>query len=79
MKEITDFIAALQPSADRPSSLSMVRGSVTSVISGVCSATISGGSVSVEVSYMSHYSPSVSDEVLIIVSGKDRVILGKIH
>ena len=78
MKEVKDLLSALAGPTDEPVACRVVRGKVVEDnLNGTVDVYVGGGSVAVEAAYLDHYTPAVNDEVVILASGVDRIVIGK--
>jgi hypothetical protein len=81
-REVTNLLSALAGPTDEMKSVRLVRGKVVTVQDIISpmyvTATIGGGEEAVQMSYFDSYSPSVDDEVYILVNGGDKIVLGKL-
>lgn len=80
-RDVADFLSAInKPPPD--DSMRMCRGKVTAYDVGTetVTVTISGGAVECPgTHFFDHYSPTVGDEVHIIIVAEDKTVFGKIR
>lgn len=80
-REVADFLVAVRESVP-DDAMRMCRGKVTAydATSETVTVTLSGGSVECPgTHFFDHYSPTVGDEVHIVIVAEDKMVFGKIR
>lgn len=77
-QEVRNLLKAISPIEDEPTSVKATRGRVTQDnLNGTVDLVLGAGTAEIEAAYLDHYSPTVDDEVLVLVVGADRIVIGK--